>query len=78
MSVTKEVPDAEDIRMSGTFLSKVFDGPYRSVPEWIGEMEKHVSERGMFLKMHYFHFAYCPICAKKYGHNAVYFAEVEE
>jgi hypothetical protein len=46
MSVTKEVPDAENVTMSGTFLSRVFDGPYKSVPEWIETMEKYVSEKG--------------------------------
>ncbi|WP_319506313.1 hydrolase [uncultured Methanolobus sp.] len=77
--VTKGVPDAENVTMSGTFLSRVFDGPYKSVPEWIETMEKYVSEKGMTVRKHYFHFAYCPKCAKKYGHNyAVAFTEVEE
>ena len=30
LSVTKEVTEAESIKISGTFLSKVFDGPYKS------------------------------------------------
>lgn len=78
MSVTKEVSDARNVTMSGTFFSKVFDGPYNLVPEWIEEMERDISKKGMIAKKHYFHFAYCPECAKKYGHNyAVDFAEVE-
>jgi predicted thioesterase len=39
--------------MSGTFLSKVFDGPYKSVPKWIEIMEKYISEKGMTVKKHY-------------------------
>lgn len=78
MSVLKDVSGGENVRLSGTFLSKVFDGPYKSVPEWIKEMEKYVSEKGMTMKKHYFHFAYCPKYSKKYGHNyAVCFPEVE-
>ena len=40
MNVTKEVPNAENIKLSGTYLSKVFDGPYNAVPKWIKEMDR--------------------------------------
>jgi hypothetical protein len=33
MTVTKEIPGAENVQLSGTFLSKVFDGPYNAVPK---------------------------------------------
>jgi len=42
LSVTAEVPGAENAKLSGTFLSKVFDGPYNAVPKWIKEMEAYV------------------------------------
>jgi len=78
MAVTKEIPGAENVKFSGTFLSKVFDGPYNAVPKWIKEMEKFVSSKGKKTKKHFIYFTTCPKCAKLYGHNyAVAFTEVE-
>jgi hypothetical protein len=37
--MSQKIPDAENVTMSGIFLSKVFDGPYKSVPKWIKIME---------------------------------------
>lgn len=77
MSVTKEVPGAKMVRMSGTFESKVFDGPYNRVPKWIKEMDQHLAAKGEKAQKYLFHYAYCPKCAKKYGHNyCVAFAQV--
>ena len=78
MSVTKEVAGAENVKLTGTYLSKVFDGPYNAVPKWIKEMEKYVASEGKKVKKHYIYFTTCPKCAKIYGHNyAVAFTEVE-
>ena len=78
MTVTKKVPEAENVKLSGTFLSKVFDGPYHAVPKWIKEMEKYVSLKDKITKKYFIYFTTCPKCAKKYGHNyAVAFAQVE-
>ena len=40
MTVTKEVPNAKNMTLTGEFFSKVFDGPYNAVPKWIKEMDK--------------------------------------
>lgn len=75
--VTKEVPGAENVRFSGTFISKVFDGPYNSVPKWLKEMDDFLAREGKKSRKYYFYFTTCPKCAKKYGHNyVVAFAEV--
>ena len=71
MSVTKDVPGSENIKLTGTFISKVFDGPYNHVPKYIKELEKHLDEQGKKAKKYYFYFTTCPKCAKKYGHNYV-------
>ncbi|MFC1898739.1 hydrolase [Chloroflexota bacterium] len=77
MTVTKEVPDAENVRLSGTYLTKVFDGPYNSVPKWVKVMDDYVKEKGCKAKKYYFYFTTCPECAKIYGHHyAITFAEV--
>jgi len=74
MSVTQDVPKANNVKISGTFISKVFDGPYNSVPKFIKEMNAYLKKEA---KDYYIHYAYCPKCAKKHGHNyMVLFAEV--
>jgi len=78
MAVTKEIPGAENVRLSGTFISKVFDGPYRNVPKWMKEMENYVAVMGKTTRNYYFYYTTCPKCAKLYGHNyIVAFAQVE-
>ncbi|MDD4931502.1 MAG: hypothetical protein PHG66_05165 [Candidatus Colwellbacteria bacterium] len=77
MNVRDTVPGAEMVKISGTFISKVFDGPYSSVPKWITEMDSMLSSRGKKAKKYYFYYTTCPKCAKVYGHNyVVAFAEV--
>lgn len=77
MAVTKSVPEAENVKLSGTFMTKVFDGPYGDVPKWIKEMDAWLNVQGKKAKKYYFYFTSCPKCAKAYGHNyAVAFAEV--
>lgn len=77
IAVTKEVPGIENVRLSGEFLSKVFDGPYNAVPKWVKEMNEYLTEQGKPAKKYYFYFTTCPRCAKVYGHNyAVAFVEV--
>ncbi|MGI5826305.1 MAG: hydrolase [Patescibacteria group bacterium] len=71
MTVAKEVPGTKNVKLSGTFLSKVFDGPYNAVPKFIKEMDKFVETQGKKVKKYYFYYTYCPKCAKKYGHNYV-------
>lgn len=68
-AVTKEVSGAENTSISGKFIARVFDGKYNSVPLFIKEMEKSLKEDGKVAKDYYIHYAYCPKCAKKFGHN---------
>jgi len=75
--VTKEVPGLENVKLSGTFATKVFDGPYNDVPKWIKEMDEYLAAQGKSAKKYYFYYTTCPKCAKFYGHNyVVVFAQV--
>ncbi len=77
ITATKNVADAENVELSGTYLTKVFDVPYNDVPKWINEMAPYISRKGRSVKKYYFYYTTCPKCAKKYGHNyVVAFAEV--
>jgi hypothetical protein len=71
VAVTKEVPNAKNVKLSGTFVSKVFDGPYNAVPKWIKEMDKYLDGQGKKASRYYFYFTTCPKCAKIHGHNYV-------
>jgi len=71
MSITKEIPGEEVAKLSGTYYSKVFDGPYNQVPKYMKEMNKYLASMQLKAKKYFFHYAYCPDCAKKYGHNYV-------
>ena len=75
--VTKEVPNAENVKLSGTYMTRVFDGPYDDAPKWIKEMTQYAEQRGKTVRRHYFYYTTCPKCAEIYGHNyVVAFAEV--
>jgi len=77
INTTKEVPNADNVKLSGTFLTKVFDGRYNDVPKWLKEMDPYVAGKGKTVKNYYFYYTTCPKCARKYGHNyVVCFAEV--
>jgi hypothetical protein len=77
LAVTNEIPGADNQKLSGTFLSKVFDGPFNAVPQWIKEMAQYVASKGKTTQKYYFYYTTCPKCAKKYGHNfVVAFAQV--
>jgi hypothetical protein len=71
IAVSKDVPGAEMVRISGTFLSQVFEGPYKNVRQWIGQMTDYVRQQGKILKKLYFFYTTCPKCAKFYGKNYV-------
>jgi hypothetical protein len=71
VAVTKDVPDAENVRLSGTYFTRVFDGPFKSVPKWIKELAKHAESQGKTAKQFYFYYTTCPKCAKLRGHNYI-------
>lgn len=76
-AVTKEVEGANNATITGTFIAGVFDGPYNAIPKFMKEMDKYLLEENKKAKDYYVHYANCPGCAKKYGHNyMILFAEV--
>lgn len=71
VEVTKDIAGAHMATLSGTFLSKVFEGPYRNMRKWIEEMKAFVQGRNKPLRKLYFFYTTCPKCARKYGKNYV-------
>ena len=71
IAVAKDVPDAEMARISGKFLTKVFEGPYKDVRKWIGEMKEYITSKKKDIEKMYFFYTTCPKCAEHYGKNYV-------
>lgn len=69
IAVSKEVPGAKTERISGTFLSKVFEGSYKNAGKWVKEMQAYAKSKGKQIKKLYFFYTTCPACAKVYGKN---------
>jgi hypothetical protein len=77
IDVSKDVPGAEMATLSGTFLTKVFEGPYSDVGKWIPQMKAFVATRNKLMRKLYFSYTTCPKCAKAYGKNyVVLFAQI--
>lgn len=76
-SATKDVPGEEMVRLSGTFATKVFDGPYQDAKQFYAEMQEIAASRGKPDGAIYFFYTLCPKCGEHYGHNyMVGFAEI--
>ena len=71
IAVSKDVPGANMAGISGTFLAKVYEGPYKKVSTWIEDMKRYVAGKGKPLQKLYLFYTTCPKCAAKYGKNYV-------
>jgi hypothetical protein len=69
VAVDKEVPDAENVTMSGKFFSKVYEGDFKETGKWCKEFENYVKNKGVETEKMYMWYTTCPKCAKKYGKN---------
>jgi hypothetical protein len=70
-AVDRDVPAAEMVHLTGTFLTKVFEGPFSDMPKWAAEMKRYVEGKGKTLETLYYFYTTCPSCAKAYGKNYV-------
>jgi hypothetical protein len=78
IDVAGDVPGAQMAKISGKFLTKVFEGPYKNAGKWAEEMTDYVSAQRKTLKKMYFSYTTCPNCAKAYGKNyVVLFAQID-
>lgn len=76
-AVTREVPGEEMTTLSGDFITRVFEGPYRKAKDWVHDMETAAEADGHTAKQVYMFYTTCPKCARAYGKNYVIgFAEI--
>ncbi len=71
IEVAKEIPGAEHVRLSGAFLSKVFEGPFKNTGQWCQQMAEWVRAKGKTIKRYLMYYTTCPKCARHYGKNYV-------
>jgi hypothetical protein len=77
LEVTRPVPDLPMATLSGTFRTRVFEGPFRDARMWCAEMQERVADRGETLLGLWYAYTTCPACAKAYGKNyVVLFAKI--
>jgi hypothetical protein len=71
LAVDKEIPGAENVTLSGEFLSKVYEGPFKETGRWCQDFEALAKSKNFGIKKWYMWYTTCPKCAKKYGNNYV-------
>jgi hypothetical protein len=71
VAVDREIPEAENVSLSGKFFSKVYEGDFKETGKWSKDYEGLVKEKGLNVKKWYMWYTTCPKCAKKYGKNYV-------
>lgn len=66
-------------KMSGIFMTKVFEGPYKDAQKWYDRLVQYVENAGKKPLQMYFFYTTCPNCAKVYGKNYVVgFAKISD
>lgn len=71
LAVDREIPGAANTTLSGTYYSKVYEGPFGDTEKWCKDYEKQVLEMGYKIKKWFMWYTTCPKCGKKYGKNYV-------
>ncbi len=71
LAVDKEIPDAENVKLSGKYFSKVYEGAFNKTGEWCKDFENETKTRNLKTDKMYMWYTTCPKCAKKYGKNYV-------
>lgn len=69
--VTRPVDNAENVPLNGTFLTRVFEGPYQKAKDWAEELQRMAAENGLETEGIYFFYTTCPSCSEHYGTNYV-------
>ncbi|MFA5926606.1 MAG: hydrolase [Patescibacteria group bacterium] len=87
LAVDKEIVGAENVALSGKFLSKVYEGDFREIGKWGDDFKKYLASKDLKIKSSansgrepstgsgrekwYMWYTTCPKCAKVYGKNYV-------
>ena len=70
-SSSTAVRDEEHVKLTGDYITKVFEGPYRKAKEWYADMLTIDGDAAAASDEVYFFYTTCPKCAKIYQQNYV-------
>ncbi len=77
LAVDKDVPNAENVSLSGKMYSKVYEGPFKDTGKWHKDFAEILKSKNLTAQKIYMWYTTCPKCAKKYGKNyTVFMAKV--
>ena len=71
LAVDKEIEGANNVEISGKFLSKVYEGDFKETGKWCKDFESYAKQNNYNIQKMYMWYTTCPKCAKKYGKNYV-------
>jgi hypothetical protein len=71
LAVDKEVPGARNVTLSGEFLTKVNEGPFKDTGKWCEDFKAFAQSQNKTIEKWFMWYTTCPKCAKKYGKNFV-------
>ena len=70
-AVTHDVPGQENVKLSGDFITHVFEGPFSDTGKWCKELDDFAASKNKRVERQYYFYTTCPKCAKHYGKNYV-------
>lgn len=71
LAVDHEVPGLANTTISGSFLSKVYEGNFKETGTWCRDFNELAASRQLKVSKLYLWYTTCPRCAKKFGKNYV-------
>ena len=71
LAVDREVPGVVNTTLSGSFVCKVYEGPFEDTGKWMKDFEEYNKQNSISVKRWLMWYTTCPKCAKKYGKNYV-------
>lgn len=77
LAVDKEIQDTQNIKITGKYFSKVYEGSFNDTGKWIKAFHSFAKVKGHTINKIYLWYTTCPKCAEKYGKNyVVIFGEI--
>ena len=71
VAVDKEIPNTENVTLSGKYLCKVYESNFKDTGVWMKDFEKYAQGKNQKIKKQYMWYTTCPKCAREYGKNYV-------
>lgn len=72
VAVDKPIEGAENATLTGTYISKVYEGDFKNIGKWCIQFTEYVKNEGHKRIIQWLMwYTTCPACAKKWGKNYV-------